>query len=48
MEEPTSAIDISQVMDLITSAQGQVITVGLAGLAVIFAIKTIKWFRSAT
>lgn len=48
MEETTSAIDISQVLDLITSAQGQVVTVGMAGLVVIFAIKTIKWFRSAT
>lgn len=48
MEEPTSAIDLSQVLDLINSAQGQVIAVGMAGLAVIFTIKTIKWFRSST
>jgi|2_EtaG_2_1085320.scaffolds.fasta_scaffold01335_8 ABC-type phosphonate transport system ATPase subunit len=47
MEEPTSGIDLSPVMDLITSAQGQVIAVGLAALTVYFSIKTIRWFRSA-
>lgn len=47
MEEPTGGIDISQVLDMVTSAQGQVITVGLAVLGVVFSVKTIKWFRSA-
>jgi hypothetical protein len=47
MEEPTSGIDLTPVTDLITSAQGQVITVGLAALAVYYSIKTIRWFRSA-